>query len=625
MNQQLVPFRRKPKVIVREVEAVSTTRRTRNRRRRNRNRRRSLSAMSLQSGNDVGVIATTTNSLKTPLRSSIRRELDTHALTVREHQFIQRFLDPCGEQTTLTDNCKIPDGALPNSGLVGLRQNTVVVCPFQAETDGLLSNKMWTLMSLRVPFLKTAMILVAFNQQGDPSDAQLRSVITALNNLVKPVIHPEWIDVSDSVKLSFVQWRQLQILSDEVDFDNSLLSQFRICNWGVTCWHNAPDLVNQGMVMLGQWNLDTHNETRVIEHDVDGEQMVVAPLQIHVESVASGAVLNSTDVIATAMTPAGDILPLLYEASSPQAWRTQDFFVSPDAFDVRLPGGALTTIPAGDAIHWSLVYTPGTGGGSNTFSLHLRGPGKIDVAKYTRILPGNTSMTIMLPVEFHGLMVPTEAPDSYRITTPPLTTEDIIQSTSKAVYLTMKQDNGWYMVGRVFQPVFNLTEANTQRRIQWNLPGTPLSQVSIGGLVDTYDRNFSIGNAIMAGIPYAAAPSFKLISDIEVVANAESPWQTLMHANEEKSETALSVARTIMDAQPFGYPESYNSLGVLTGLIGNLLSSLPIVSNVMPVVKKVVDFFRQPVENGQVRNRLVNVAADEAREYLSGLLSRLQL
>lgn len=241
----------------------------------------------------------------------------------------------------------------------------------------------------------------------------------------------------------------------------------------------------------------------------------------------------------------------------------------------------------------------------------------------------NQLSSVILPINLTWLLTDVVVSrERYQVVLPPLRTKSIVQSTPKFVMYLMKSTSGWYQVNRVFQPVFNMQQADTQRHIRFALAGSTGSDssefTSLGGIVDTYDINFSTGVVVMSGMSYTASPTFKFISDVEVVADEGSPWQTNMMETSAKSDQIVAVARTVMDSQPFLYPEYYNSMGTIINGLSSLLGGLPIVSNVLPLVGKFMSsVMGQPTCEPNSQGVHENVTDTDVGGLVRSLLSKL--
>lgn len=538
-------------------------------------------------------------------------------LAEREKGFLLRFLDPCGEFQVADDCSKVPDGALPNSALIGLREFLVIRSPWG---DGDVSSgnpygSLWNLYIILLPYFRHCVLLLSNDGAAELTQDQLTTICRELNTLAmaSQPIYPSWFLSTSGVRASYIRWTALSALPTPTNGQSDLVTQYRICNNGCTVYHNAPDLVNQGMIIGAQWNADI-GSIGTSSAETDGDHTAATSVAITI----SGPVVAPTTILATASFPwseavvseqdaVGTILVLQWSA---------------------LYAGLLNghTLDVGTGYQFNVTSVPNAAPAMVTVTITLTTQDDPDTVLTT--ISTNPSATVgeysaPLVWQLESDISTNEVRKTVRL--PPVNTEGMIQSTPKAVVLTMKEDNGAYMVSRVFQPVFNLQEANTYGPMLWRHGDQDLTS-DFGGLRDTHDLNFGFGVMSIVGIPNAAAPTLKLIRDVEVVAPENSPWAVMMHENAEKSEATLEIARTIMDRHPFMYPESYNSMGGLLGILGSVISKIPLVGSILPVVKNVLDQVVQPpTSQGASQNRLSALDGDQLHKVLGDLLAKLRL
>jgi len=192
--------------------------------------------------------------------------------------------------------------------------------------------------------------------------------------------------------------------------------------------------------------------------------------------------------------------------------------------------------------------------------------------------------------------------------------------------MTMKEENGVYMVKRVFQPVFNLTNASAYRPVRMvsnNQTTNPDDFVS--GKSDTFDVNYATGAIVMTCLPTACAPALKMIRDVEVVADDGSPFQLFMECADDKIDAALEIVEAVAAHHPMMYPESYNALGGLFGILSSVVSKIPIIGKVMPIITPIIKGIlggeQQNVSGSQ--NRLVSMNDLDRDKLLSMLMSKM--
>lgn len=551
----------------------------------------------------------------------------THRLSERAKGFLMRFLDPCGEYQVTEDNSKVPDGALPNSALIGLREFEVIRSPWGDGTVGsdTVFGRLWNLWIISLPWFRHPALLISNDGAAELTDGELVSVVNELNlldNQDQP-IYPTWHDTELGIKCSYLRWSMLENLPTPVNGQSNLLSQYRITADGITVYHNAPDLVNQGMIVGAQWNMDVGEIPAAQTRDEDG--LVSVAGYAFAQKVA-----NTSRVFLLAHFPfinttqAAVPNPIVLSSNVGEVGTADIVFTTPDYSTITVQGVTLQPNTS-----YLLRFTATT----------ISGPGyeivptiRASDAESTIVVTfAAMTMTYAQAADISSPMVwrvPSieEAAEPVKgVRMPTLNSQAMVQSTPKAVVLTMKEDNGAYMVKRVAQPVFNMQEANTYGPMRWRYDGAGIPSDQPGGLRDTHDLNFNIGVMAILGIPYAAAPSLKFIRDVEVVAAEKSTWATFMHGNGERDEVVIGIARTIMDAHPFMYPESANSMGGLMGALQGIVSKIPIIGNVLPAVQALLGSTAPASSHGMTQNRLGSLNVDEIGKLIRNVVQQLNL
>lgn len=160
---------------------------------------------------------------------------------------------------------------------------------------------------------------------------------------------------------------------------------------------------------------------------------------------------------------------------------------------------------------------------------------------------------------------------------PPHLQNQIAQASPKACSALLKQWRGAYMPLRVFEPVFNLTDASTFGPIRFKTTTMDAAAYdsAIGGLPDSIDHNFGIGVMSLTGIATSAQPFLKYMRRFEAIPAEGSPWGPFNTDAPPKDDCALTVVRTVTEQHPFMYPEDYNGLSVLGGTIWKVLRAIP--------------------------------------------------
>lgn len=502
----------------------------------------------------------------------------THRLTPSDECFFRNILNPCDERSSPSSCSKIPDGGLPNSGAQGFREVLNVAPPFNVpSTPGPLGGPVWNLVIMKIPTIRMAGVLIAFINRDDLSiDDQ--GLIADANNSGQVSNFPVWYTVpgtNDEIKMSYIIWTQLRSFPDL----RLLFKQVRIGKSGFTTFHNAPDLYNQGMLITAQWNCDFVNR---------GEQLTNSS-QTQV-ATSFNVSLSATAIISSSVTlPNGIVLNLTNAGGDGRRWTTQ--LISPTTL-----GGVGTlifgnsTLPLAfssvDELIFSVEYPQS--GSSFTWQVVVdRADGTSQTINQATTITGaaqNIVLSLSWAVSLFG-----PAGTGIEVELPPLDSQTIIQSTPKAVVYPLKQYNGAYTPLRFWEPVFNNQEANNISNIVWRRRGASIGSVSTTSPFDVIDLNFGTAVQTCLGMSFAASITVKFVQDIEFVAGDDSPWMGFMEENINVDTQVISMARAVVLATPFAYPQTFNSAGILGGLLSQFLSHVPILSNVVPVLSRIVN------------------------------------
>lgn len=541
----------------------------------------------------------------------------THTLTVSDRTFLSNFLDPCDERLGPSSGSKIPDGTLANSGINGFREafNVSPPFPYNAGSGGPLGGPVWTLVIVRLPTIRSNIFLVAKDDGSDLTRAEQELFAEAVTSALIADF-PDWIPLDNlpvatsHLKCSRVVWSQLR----DIDRLNTLFNQVRITKFGLTSYHNAPDLYNQGMVMTAQWNCDNSSvvsrEFRVQDAVVSTNQMSTTRSDVNVFTGGFVQLPNNRQIPMSEL--GGDL-----EVSTGQITPDILGFTGRVGFsESQMIGFDLNETVTVENIPLSLVQ------GSRVIRIINVRTGANRTISDSYVLPSGNN-PIIQNLRWEALTSIVEAP-SNDIELPPLDTQAIIQSTPKAVYLPMKEFNGAYNVGRAWEPVFEMQETDNQgpirlkRRAGGSFPDTVGLDTS--RLSDVIDLNFGVVVQVCTGLSLAASVAIKTVMDIEFVAGEGSPWMGFMNPNESVDTEVVALARAICLTQPFAYPQTYNSLGTLLEGVTSLLSHVPVIGNVVPLVSRFVKAITSTESNGP---SLSNKACEIDKNSLAAVLQHI--
>jgi hypothetical protein len=206
--------------------------------------------------------------------------------------------------------------------------------------------------------------------------------------------------------------------------------------------------------------------------------------------------------------------------------------------------------------------------------------------------------------------------------------QSLVQETAKTVSFTMKEDNGFYMVKRVWEPVFNMTEMKDYGQLIFDTPGQGGVSLVSNGWSDSFDRNYGVGVTNISSLPYACMPMIKLYRVVEIVAGQNSPYGPFMSACPDRNELVQCVIRDIADKSPFMYPESFNVFDKLFGALSGVLANLPKVFANVPVIGDLVSGVLGAVSSNSKKkgnkNKLVSLSnPDTLEKVVTELISQL--
>lgn len=570
-------------------------------------------------------------------RSAVAEIRGLETLPPRCVEFVHRHLNPCTEMVTFTENSKVPDGALPNSTVLELREVLIVRPPNSTANVEPLTGAMWTLTIVHLPLFRTPLILHASMANAEMSGAVRNQLIVDWNSSEFPPEYPEWKLLTGQTQEYWcvVKWKMLLNIDPPTENGTRAIQQFRITCDGMTIFDNTPDLVNQGMVVGAQWPTNMAKRSEMTRSDLAGFEVEFR----HVTGASSistmpGAVMAwqypvdiGTAVFTQVSGTGSNLYPISQQDNYPYdrvaivmtltAASATVVANTSHEFSVTVPAGTTTVVPRGTQLTFS---SQREASGSWIVSVSAL----IDSAAVVIMAASGAQISYQQNGHFTEEM---EFPSITTFQLPPTDTQNIIQTTPKAVYMSAKEQNGVYMVKRVFQPVFNVQEANERRQVVMIDPNVSDTYLSFAP-ADVFDLNFGVGVTVWTSIPTACAPAIKLVRDVEIVAGQDGPFMGFMKSNQDKCEAALEIVRAMSVHHPFLYPESYNVLGSLVGMISNVVGKVPILGNVVNavggIVKGILGTESQPA-SGSSQNRLASTNVEEIAKLIPLIMNQLNI
>jgi hypothetical protein len=425
----------------------------------------------------------------------------------------------------------------------------------------------WSLLLLSTPFLRRPLIALAILGKPDMNAEQRRIFARWWNSEADTTdpLYPNWISLDPGFYVSVVRWNTLEYLGVNPAFN---ISSWRMCHKGLTIYNNAPDLVNQGMVIATQ-NQANWKE-KAFEH---GEETLMDNPMLLTFS-GNQIYMMYPDAAGTVATRQNSHLN-----GSTASWTVVYGFVT------RWRTNNTETkveVPAGETIRFD--YSATTNNTGNLVITH--------VAETDTLLVNVAYQSINATYRYYVDLMLADQNDTMANTVdlPPYNQQSMLQSSPKTVVMLMKEDNGIYLVHRTFQPMFWVQTSANLSPVKIHYEGIPQEDLgsSITGPRDTVDRNFGWGVVLMSRIPTACSPVVKIRMGWELVATDSGPWQSIMYNNQDKLEIALEIIRSFAVHHPYAYPASYNDFGGLLGLITNVLGKIPVIGEIAQVAAPIL-------------------------------------
>lgn len=525
-------------------------------------------------------------------------------LSEASKSFIMKHLNPNGEYGTKDFCGKVPDGALVQSAAVRFIQAFTVKPPNQLTNQLPLDGNTWTLISWSMPQFRYPMVLIASMENTQPTTEEISIFVQTFNNFTfveetNEGFYPNWTSVTGTgLYFAVIKWKALEGISGPTETGFSqLVQQYRITSEGITVYNNTPTLIDQGMIVGAQFNSN-------YDH-------INSPTTVDDAGFIGGTFLFSRRVSPT--------LPLEMQFSMPGLSITAvgAVFGSLSSGSFVLNNNvnfisAGVNAAAGDALTWNQTAT------NLTLTHVVSGTQLLNIVLNSNGLWAVTFLNIKIGLS--GELGIELSPKVNVVQVPAFDIENLMQASPKTVVLTMKEDNGGYMVKRLFQPVFNMTDASTFAPVRFNFSTTTKDELygATNNLQDTFDKNFSVGVIAMTAIPTSCNPFIKIQRHIEVIAPPDSPWMPFMEVCPRMQEEVSTIIRTFAEEHPFMYPESYNIMDKLFGMVMGAIESIPLVGATLPAIKGIISKLVGGANSGKKPN------GDDAIEMFEKLLQAIK-
>lgn len=543
----------------------------------------------------------------------------TAALARNEENFVMLHLDPCGEYETNVLDGRIPDGALPQSSALELRELFTVKVPGSSSTEVSLDGKMWNLTLFHWPLLRMPLVMIATLDKAEPTRIDVENCYAYLSGVanIDTLDYPNWTQIGAAqVYLSVVRWTALRTLPPPTA-ETQWIKQYRITADGMTVFDNTPDLINQGVVVGAQFNAD-------YKFEATGEDFhtIAASVVANVQPAAG----SSRTVVVHWPLPLADgsntTTVVVGSIGAAPTTVSVDFTLA-ERFDFH--GGATGSPGLPYLCTVTIQRSVGQLPVNDNVLVQLGtadSPQLLAWGRWATLGLTSTGGTTWTADVFTGVN------DHQLVQIPSHGMQSLVQETAKTVSFTMKEDNGFYMVKRVWEPVFNMTEMKDYGQLIFDTPSVGGATLVAGGWSDSFDRNYGVGVTNISSLPYACMPMIKLYRVVEIVAGQHSPYGPFMSACPDRNELVQCVIRDIADKSPFMYPESYNVFDKLFGALTGVLGNLPKVFANVPVIGDIINGVLGSVSSNSKKkgdkNKLVSLSnPDTLEKVVAELISQL--
>lgn len=517
--------------------------------------------------------------------------------------WLERFLDPCGEYRTAQDYGKVPDGTLPQSATGQFRENFTIRYPGANPMVTPVDGAVWSLLGIHLNSWRKCFLFIADMERPEVSNEALTAVARDINSATTEIYYPQWVPCStvEGLYWSLVRWSALDNVPPPSSAGVSpFIEQYRITGDGFTMYHNTPSLVNQGMVVTAQFN--PNNEVRTVNFDSEGDATIVS-----VSLTRNPSTVGSNSLLEYSLPGLG-----LYP------WRGSVMLVVPAVGNTTnssvLSGNVTGSLTVGGVVQYTV-------GDSLRFSMT-----NVDGSVYVslQVQPGSTGaftdVNIGLPLgaignyQFNNIAAGLAVEENHArlinaLALPPITQEDLVQQTAKAVTFLLKETGGVTVSKRIWQPVFNMTKASNYAEMRLLTDQITISELNsnLGVYQDTFDLNIGTAVINLTSLPLACAPFFKCVRSWEVIPSRGSPWGPFTTSCSPKDDMAMVIAKTISDEDPFAYPAEYNGFGLLFAKVISVVKRIPrylrTATNVADAVSNCVTEVQAGIANSESRDR----------------------
>lgn len=507
-------------------------------------------------------------------------DYDTTGFSEQSVEFIHNYIDPCGEHNRSIDSVRVPDGALDTSMGGFFRTADTISFPWHEQGISNLGENTYSMLWLTPPLFRTMAIILAKEKDGEFSQQDISSFCVKFANIPSrsTVLYPNWHEIESGFYFTVIDTQVMRtILPPNQNGVSETLQKYRCTGYGLEVLFNTPDLLNQATFTCMRYPTDQS----VKSFEVDSPLSAAEPFYL-ATSIIYSAPSNTVSInvgpnnVEELPVFSGSITSL----PSPPVTSTVQFRNNAATFTVSV-GHSIQYVNQGGAIQLRNVTL-------NTFiSLKAINPTPFN----------NSSASNVTRFYFTGgnLIEGDHEADQTFVTIPPVTQADMAQQDVKSMITLAKEVGGVYVVGRIFQPIFNVTSAASYRKVILTTADVEVLDVISPkfGWFDTVDQNFSFQAVNWQSVPYACKPMIKIVRTNEIVPAPQSILGIAATGCPPEQPEAIEIAKAFSTNQPHGYPVSYNGLGILFAKVLAVTEKIPDMlrssNNIYREVKRICD------------------------------------
>lgn len=498
------------------------------------------------------------------------------ALSTASQHWVNNYVDPCGNHDPFPGPPLIPDGGIPQAAPARFAFAETVVPPWGGAHSVTDTNNLYSMLILQAPFFRSLAYVVVHRKSGEFTNDIMMAVQESLGGIsdIADVTYPNWLATSigdEEGPLVYVTSLAPSVLTriqppSELGVSEDI-SQFRDSARGMVAKFNAPDLLNQGTVVCGQFNFNASQHAL----DIEGSGEMLSLIAI----VYPSSVFNGQLIVRTSDA---SIIP-----ERTITWQTPNVSSNWTSDHILTEANGDTFAAPGDVLHYAIAphgqfqsavnIVNGTTSSTVTVGHLWNTLGSIQTAT-KRLFAVGLGETKVSEHRFTG------------VTMPPLTQGDLAQQDPNNEIQLMKTAGGVYMPLRVFQPVFGMQNSAGFAPFAFMVKGTTINNVVPTGYGDSYDNNFAIGVINMQGIPWVANPLIKAVNYREIVTTQASILGAFTVKMSDCDEYALRAARSFTNSLPHAFPANYNGFGKLFAMVSRFLEGLPAIAGDIRTMKE---------------------------------------